>query len=71
MTDNRALRRVTQARAALIAAQKAYPEALRSALETHGSNEVAQAAGVTRSAMYKSLRTAFGPRKGITDKERR
>lgn len=66
MTDRSALRKVTAARSALIAAQKAYPLALKTALETCGSDEVAAAAGVTRSAMYKALKKAFGPRKEST-----
>lgn len=63
MTDNRALRKVQAARQALIKAQRDYPQALREALEVHTRQEVANAAGVTPSAMYKVLRTAFGPRK--------
>jgi DNA-binding phage protein len=63
MTDNRALRRVTAARQAITEADQTYAQALRSALTTHPSDEVARAAGVTRSAMYKTLRKTFGPRK--------
>lgn len=63
MTDAKALRRVTTARAALLKAQTDYPAAIKEALESNGSDDVARAAGVSRSAMYKVLRTAYGPRK--------
>lgn len=65
MTDTRALKRVTAARAALEKAQRDYPEALKVALEAHSRQEVAQAAGVTPSAMYKTLRKTYGPRKSV------
>lgn len=65
MTDNRALRKVQAARAALVKAQRDYPEAIHDALGAgHGSDDVAKAAGVSRQALYKTLRKTYGPRKG-------
>jgi DNA-binding phage protein len=45
-----------------------YLHAIKMALD-HGAGkqEVARAAGVTPSAMYKSLRKVYGPRKGGTE----
>lgn len=71
MSDNKALRRVQAARQALIKAQADYPQAIHDALGAgHGSDEVASAAGVSRQALYKTLRKTYGPRKdsGVTGK---
>jgi len=66
-----ALLDVKGARAARDQAQRDYVQAMSAALDVGWSkNEVAEAAGITPSAVYKALRKVYGPRKITNEKER-